>query len=695
MATNYTTKTAALKATLADIRQVAVGKKIEVGSGETTTQITKDSVSAEDLLISVDGKDERQSVKTLIQQAQEDAAAAAGIQIGGVVAGTDTLTSGSDVDGDGTADIATGGITKAKGMNFRGDVTVVNNEDGTVDLWFMKAVNPGEVSNGTGYTNGSPMYIASDATDPAAWTLDGTGTSAGSKYSYCSTPSTETFTLKHASGGTTMHATNKTTQLKAEVFLAGSTTATTTVTTPAICEESTTSKARNGSFSATSGGITITVSNVIDNNSTEDAPNGHTPGFVRYSATVKVAEGTVVPNGGVYQVKVYRRINETASWSQVAATEKIYIYKSDTMTASDAPTASLTYAKDATKDKKLSGVSYTTSATVTLSGKVINTNRGGANAVAPTARAWRSDSSGAAVSFTGASNQSNQSNGTNNSTTIKAKTLTTSGSVHTDEAEYTFTESATCSASAPTKAKITDLKIYPVQQNGKMQNAAAKTVTLAEQSDWVYTSINTANSGNGTKTIIVKFHDEADRKLETLETVQAGTKATFSPTAYSSDVLLTADGYTKQALVQGGSLKYPTSDVTGTYTSASGSKFYVLPIAFDSSATQYSYLNVTVSGWGSSYNNENVRMYLVCHKNDGTSATQCLNWFKNASGCPNGATPCAENSTLSGGSWRCEINGAVFQLNGSAATDAKAGKYYLVVEMVNKNTEVGQITLSV
>lgn len=682
--TNYTTKTAALKATKADMRQVQVSKKL------TSKEVWID-----------DAEGVSTNVLDLINDAQDAATAAAGIQIGGVVAGTDTLTSGKDVDGDGKADVADGGITKAKGMNFRGDVTVVNNEDGTVDLWFMKAQNPGEVSKGDGYQNGSAMYIASDATDPAAWTLDGTGKSAGAQYSYCSTPNTYSLTLQHASSGTTMHATNKTTQLKAEVFLAGSTTATTTVTTPVICEDSVTTKAsgattnRGGSFSTTGTGITINVSNVIDNNSADDAPLGHTPGFVRYSASVSINESTIVPNGGVYQVKVYRRINDKAAWAEVASTQKIYIYKSDTMTSADAPTASLTYAKDATKDKKLSGVSYTTSATVTLSGEVINTNRGGAATAAPTARAWRSNSSGAGVSFTGAANQTNHSNATANNYTISAKALTTSGSVHTDEAKYSFTESATCSASAPTKAKITSLKVYPVQQNGKMQNAAAKTVTLAEQSDWVYTSIGTTNTGNGTKTITVKFHDESDRKLETLATVQAGTKATFSPTAYSSAALLTADGYTEQALVQGGSLKYPTSDVTGTYTSASGSKFYVLPITFDSSATQYSYLNVTVSGWGSSYNNGNVRMYLVCHKNDGTSATQCLNWFKNASGCPNGATPCADTNAPASGSWKCEINGAVFQLNGSSATDAKAGKYYLVVEMVNKNTTVGQITLSV
>lgn len=86
MATNYTTKTASLRATTADIRQVQVSKKIEIGTTDTKTIIQDDEVSAEDLLIGVDIKDEetgittrkRQSVKTLINKAAESAA----IQVG-------------------------------------------------------------------------------------------------------------------------------------------------------------------------------------------------------------------------------------------------------------------------------------------------------------------------------------------------------------------------------------------------------------------------------------------------------------------------------------------------------------------------------------------------------------------------------------------------------------------------------------
>ena len=71
MATNYTTKTAALKATKADMRQVAVSKKIEIGSGDTATKITDSAVSAEDLLVDVEGT--RTSVKSLISGVETSA----------------------------------------------------------------------------------------------------------------------------------------------------------------------------------------------------------------------------------------------------------------------------------------------------------------------------------------------------------------------------------------------------------------------------------------------------------------------------------------------------------------------------------------------------------------------------------------------------------------------------------------------
>ena len=126
MATKYTTKTAALSATTADMRQVAVSKKIEIGSTDTKTIIQDGEVSAEDLLIGVDVKNEetgettrqRQSVKTLIEKAQESAA----IQVG------------RDADKNWSVDETA--IAAVKKLSFLGDyVNVVEGENGEVKLY--------------------------------------------------------------------------------------------------------------------------------------------------------------------------------------------------------------------------------------------------------------------------------------------------------------------------------------------------------------------------------------------------------------------------------------------------------------------------------------------------------------------------------------------------------------------------------
>ena len=127
MATKYTTKTAALSATKADMRQVAVSKKIEIGSTDTKTIIQDGEVSAEDLLIGVDVKNEetgettrqRQSVKTLIEKAQESAA----IQVG------------RDADKNWSVDETA--IDMVKKISFLGDyvnVVPVTKEDGSTEV---------------------------------------------------------------------------------------------------------------------------------------------------------------------------------------------------------------------------------------------------------------------------------------------------------------------------------------------------------------------------------------------------------------------------------------------------------------------------------------------------------------------------------------------------------------------------------
>ena len=127
MATNYTTKTAALKATKADMRQVAVSKKIEIGSTDTKTIIQDGEVSADDLLIGVDVKNEetgvttreRQSVKTLIKNAADSAA----------------IKVGRDADKNWSVDETA--IDMVKKISFLGDyvnVVPVTKEDGSTEV---------------------------------------------------------------------------------------------------------------------------------------------------------------------------------------------------------------------------------------------------------------------------------------------------------------------------------------------------------------------------------------------------------------------------------------------------------------------------------------------------------------------------------------------------------------------------------
>ncbi|MBO5827121.1 MAG: hypothetical protein J6R59_01385 [Paludibacteraceae bacterium] len=134
--TNYTTKTAALKATKADMRQVQVSKKIEIGSTDTKTIIQDGSVSAEDLLVSVEGKDERQSVKSLIQ----DVSTKVDNMKMGIDIGTDSSESPEDNPESGVTN-APAAFSAVSKLNFRGSYVTVVEDPVTkeVTLWINKS----------------------------------------------------------------------------------------------------------------------------------------------------------------------------------------------------------------------------------------------------------------------------------------------------------------------------------------------------------------------------------------------------------------------------------------------------------------------------------------------------------------------------------------------------------------------------
>jgi hypothetical protein len=143
--TNYTTKTAALRATKADMRQVAVSKKIEIGKSGSGTTVSEDEIKTTNLMISEDGTatGEKVNVRTLIQNAADNAA----------------ITVGRDADKDWNVDATS--FPQVKKISFLGDyVNVVQGENGEVKLYIGEnkslpdmnmASLSGQPSGGTSY----------------------------------------------------------------------------------------------------------------------------------------------------------------------------------------------------------------------------------------------------------------------------------------------------------------------------------------------------------------------------------------------------------------------------------------------------------------------------------------------------------------------------------------------------------------
>ena len=134
MATNYTTKTASLRATkanvsTADIRKVQVSKEITIGGSEGT-KVSSDEVKtkkldAEQVFVQYEGKS--QDVVELISDVA-----------GSIKTGIDVGTKTTEADNDSGDTIKPyGGISK---INFKGDfVTVVSKGENELDLWIQKS----------------------------------------------------------------------------------------------------------------------------------------------------------------------------------------------------------------------------------------------------------------------------------------------------------------------------------------------------------------------------------------------------------------------------------------------------------------------------------------------------------------------------------------------------------------------------
>lgn len=156
--TNYTTKTAALRATKADMRQVAVSKKIEIGKSGSGTTVSEDEIKTTNLMISEDGTatGEKVNVRTLIQNAADNAA----------------ITVGRDADKDWNVDATS--FPQVKKISFLGDyVNVVQGANGEVKLYIgeNKSLPDMNMASLSGQPSGGTSYRVFTSASPDDFTL--------------------------------------------------------------------------------------------------------------------------------------------------------------------------------------------------------------------------------------------------------------------------------------------------------------------------------------------------------------------------------------------------------------------------------------------------------------------------------------------------------------------------------------------
>ena len=309
--TNYTTKTAALKATKADMRQVAVSKKL------TSKEVWID-----------DENGDSKNVLTLIQNAG--------------------LNVGADADGDYSPDAST---TKTNRINFMGAyVNVVPDSNGDVNVYI------GENKNNSSYSSITDTLAASNyvyASSESKYALP-SDASAGQSYARTSSlTGTEDVKLNNGAAIGNILADQTIT------VTVTSDKGTITYTTGKISEQAgTTAASKNYTWQdeyATKG-IKVAGTALIKYSSS-DAKDGFTPNSSTGKFVVTIDNDKVVgANGGWYSVSV--NLGSTTK-----STSKVFVYPAASATPSVGKPV-ITYAAGGTKN--ISGLVYDSSGSFTL-----------------------------------------------------------------------------------------------------------------------------------------------------------------------------------------------------------------------------------------------------------------------------------------------------------------------------------------
>lgn len=317
MATNYTTKTASLRATLANIRKVEATKIMVSPDGKTSSE-------------KVDVLDIIDETKTELEEKIDNKKS--GIDIG---TKDDSFDNINDTDG------FLSGVSK---INFKGAfVNVIKKDNGTVDLWINPDNNLGKIdaasSSFTAPTGSTSKYVfgGTDYTLP---------TSSGTSFARCHAVANDpTVTLKGKKDGnvnTPFSIGNITSQIKAVVYdKAG--TAKATCTTDVI---------KSGVATKNENGIKITIGSVKEYTEA-DAEGGFVPGTVSLSCSVTPDISAIFGEGDTWSMKVF--LVNGNSEEELYSSEIYYAYTTKAATISANPSVAL---KGTATTRWVSGVEY-------------------------------------------------------------------------------------------------------------------------------------------------------------------------------------------------------------------------------------------------------------------------------------------------------------------------------------------------
>ena len=265
---NYTTKTASLKATTADIRNVEA------------KLVDTDKLVADNIAIVEDGQE-----VDLVQKMNTIASS--------IKTGVDIGTKDDPFE-DGTDNV--GFAPSISRINFKGAyVNVLYKNDGTVDLWINPDNNKGKLKKAT-FTAPTTSDVPVFASSTNAYVLP---TTAGESFARChGVSSAGSFTLYGEKDNTEVaefSIGNLTSKIRVDVLVKGSTTPVATYTTPFIKSGVTTKK---------TNGITVTLGSLYEYTEA-DAERGFVPGTVSCTATVSLDLATILGNGNTWSAKVY------------------------------------------------------------------------------------------------------------------------------------------------------------------------------------------------------------------------------------------------------------------------------------------------------------------------------------------------------------------------------------------------------